>query len=42
MELSHYQAAFTPLLYGVVIATILAFILKETGPAALTNSTEAA
>jgi MFS family permease len=34
MELSHYQTAFTPLLYGVVIAIILTFILRETGTAA--------
>jgi MFS family permease len=33
MELEHYQIAFKPLLYGVVIAIILAFLLKETGPA---------
>lgn len=33
MSLSHYQIAFKPLLYGVLIAIILAFVLKETGPA---------
>jgi MFS family permease len=33
-ELGHYQATFTPLLYGVVIAIILSFLLRETGPAA--------
>ena len=33
LELGHYQTTFTPLLFGVVIAIILAFILKETGPA---------
>ena len=33
MELEHYQVAFAPLLYGVVIAIILALLLKETGPA---------
>jgi MFS family permease len=33
MELEHYQIAFKPLLYGVVIAIILAILLKETGPA---------
>ena len=32
-ELEHYQTTFTPLLYGVVIAIVLAFILKETGSA---------
>jgi MFS family permease len=34
MELEHYQTAFQPLLYGVVIAIILSLLLKETGPAA--------
>jgi MFS family permease len=29
----HYQDAFTPLLYGVGLAIVLALILKETGPA---------
>jgi len=33
MSLEHYQTTFTPLLYGVVIAIVLALILKETGPA---------
>jgi len=33
MELEHYQTAFQPLLYGVVIAIILSLLLKETGPA---------
>ena len=33
MELAHYQMAFAPLLVGVVIAIVLALILKETGPA---------
>jgi len=33
MELEHYQTAFVPLLYGVAIAIVLAFVLKETGPA---------
>jgi MFS family permease len=33
MELQDYQSAFTPLLYGVAIAILLTFILKETGPA---------
>ncbi len=31
-ELSHYQKTFEPLLYGVVLAIVLAFFLKETGP----------
>ena len=38
MELGHFQSAFTPMLYGVAIAVILAFILKETGPAGRTAS----
>lgn len=33
MTREHYQAAFEPLLYGVVLAIVFAFILKETGPA---------
>jgi MFS family permease len=32
MTLEHYQAGFEPLLYGVVIAVVLSFVLKETGP----------
>jgi MFS family permease len=32
--LAHYQAGFTPLLYGIVFAIALTFFLKETGPAA--------
>jgi MFS family permease len=41
MELSHFQTAFAPLLFGVAIAIILAFLLKETGPAvrAVTETT---
>ena len=31
--LEHYQTAFTPLLYGVALAIVLTFVLKETGPA---------
>jgi MFS family permease len=31
--LEHYQTTFTPLLYGVAIAIILSFLLRETGPA---------
>ncbi len=34
MSLSHYQIAFKPLLYGVLLAIIFAFLLKETGTAA--------
>jgi MFS family permease len=33
MALEHYQQGFEPLLYGVVLAIILCFFLKETGPA---------
>ena len=36
-QLAHYQATFLPLLFGVVAAIILAFRLKETGPAAQHN-----
>jgi MFS family permease len=38
MELEHYQTAFAPLLIGVVIAIVLAVLLKETGPAAHVSS----
>jgi MFS family permease len=34
MSLEHYQTAFEPLLYGVALAIVLTFFLKETGPAA--------
>jgi len=34
LELVDFRAAFTPMLYGVIIAIVLAFILRETGPAA--------
>ena len=33
MELGHFQATFTPLLYGVALAIVLTLLLKETGPA---------
>jgi MFS family permease len=33
-ELGHYQSAFQPLLYAVGLAILLAFLLRETGPAA--------
>jgi MFS family permease len=33
LALAHYQAGFKPLLYGIVIALILTFFLRETGPA---------
>ena len=38
MELEHYQIAFKPLLYGVVIAIVLALLLKETGTAVRKSS----
>jgi MFS family permease len=31
MSLEHYQSAFTPLLFGVALAILLTFLLKETG-----------
>ena len=31
MNLEHYQSAFEPLLYGVAVAIVLTFFLKETG-----------
>jgi MFS family permease len=34
MKLEHYQDTFEPLLYGVAVAVILTFFLKETGKAA--------
>jgi MFS family permease len=34
MTLSHYQATFHLLLYGVALAVLLTFLLRETGPAA--------
>jgi MFS family permease len=33
VALAHYQGGFKPLLYGIGMALILAFFLKETGPA---------
>lgn len=33
LQLEHYQATFEPLLYGIAVAIILTFILKETGSA---------
>src|SRR5438445_132915 len=33
LALTHYQAGLKPLLYGIVVALILSFFLKETGPA---------
>jgi MFS family permease len=34
MTLGHYQTAFQWLLYGVLLAIVLTFLLRETGPAA--------
>lgn len=31
--LAHYQSGFQPLLYGIALALVLAFFIKETGPA---------
>ena len=33
MTLVHYQTVFSPLLFGVGLAIVLTFLLKETGPA---------
>ncbi len=33
MTLEHYQTVFVPLLFGVGLAIVLTFLLKETGPA---------
>jgi MFS family permease len=33
LALTHYQAGFKPLLYGVGLALVLTFLLRETGPA---------
>ncbi len=32
LTVEHFQTTFRPLLYGVIIAIVLAFLLKETGP----------
>jgi MFS family permease len=34
LTLDHYQAGFTPLIYGVDLAFVLGCLLRETGPAA--------
>jgi len=41
-QLSHYQESFQPLLYGVALAILLTFILRETGPKARRNTVSAA
>ena len=33
MTLTHYQDAFEPLIYGVILAIVLTMLLEETGPA---------
>jgi MFS family permease len=38
--LEHYQISFQPLVWGVLIAVVLAVILRETGPAARKPSTQ--
>lgn len=37
-EVAHYQASFTPLLYGVALAILLTLLLRETGPKASRRS----
>jgi MFS family permease len=34
LSIEHYQSAFLPMLFGVVLAIVLTLLLKETGPAA--------
>jgi MFS family permease len=36
MSLEHYQTTFEPMLYGVGLAIVLTFLLRETGPAVRT------
>jgi MFS family permease len=33
LAIAHYQVGFKPLLYGIIVALILTFFLRETGPA---------
>ncbi len=42
MNIEHYQTTFQPLLYGVGLAIVLTFFLKETGPAARRTTAVAA
>jgi hypothetical protein len=39
MGLKHYQPTFQPLLYGVALAIVLTFLVKETGPSSAANKT---
>ena len=39
-ELAHYQSTFLPLLFGVGAAIVLSFLLRETGPARVPQSSE--
>jgi MFS family permease len=39
--MARYQAGFTPLIYGIAIALVLTWFLKETGPAAKKQSAAA-
>jgi MFS family permease len=41
LSLEHYQTSFTPMLYGVGLAIVLTFFLKETGKAAPTRTARA-
>jgi MFS family permease len=41
LEHEHFQRAFMPMLYGVAIAIVLCFLLKETGPAARAQTSAA-
>jgi MFS family permease len=38
MQLGHYRTTFAPLLIGIVIAIVLALVLKETGSAVRMNA----
>lgn len=40
LELPHFQRAFQPMLLGVLVAIVLCFLLKETGPAARREPSE--
>jgi hypothetical protein len=37
MGLKHYQPTFQPLLYGVALAIVLTFFVKEIGPSSAAN-----